>query len=95
MEAGQQKHYKSCREIFAELSAWLDAELPEDACREIEEHIACCAPCVEFVESLRKTVEICRRYEPGAMPAPLSARAREQLFAAWQRTLKARHRAAP
>jgi anti-sigma factor RsiW len=94
MEEGKTNHYRSCREVFAELSAWLDAELPDDACREIEEHIAGCPPCVEFVESLRKTVEICRRYEPGVLPEAISSRAREQLFAAWQRTLKVRGRTA-
>ena len=37
-------------------SAYLDAELPPGDCAEIEKHIAGCPPCVEFVESLRKSV---------------------------------------
>lgn len=82
--------FQSCQEIFAELSAYLDAELPEDACQEIEEHLAGCAPCVEFVNSLRKTVEIFRRYEPGGLPDSLSRSAREQLLGAYQRMLKQR-----
>ena len=35
-----------CKEIFARLSEYLDAELPPDACADIEAHIAGCAPCV-------------------------------------------------
>ena len=84
------KHDESCQEIFAELSAYLDAELPPDACREIEEHLAGCSPCVEFVDSLRRTVELCREYKAGALPDPLSRQARQDLLAAFQRMVAAR-----
>ncbi len=79
-----------CREVFALLSEYLDLELPPETCREIETHMAGCAPCVEFAESLRKTVELCRGYEPGEMPAPLSESARHQLELAWRRAKAAR-----
>ena len=76
---------ESCKEVFALLSGYLDLELPGDACKAIEEHLEGCAPCVEFVESLRKTVELCRNYQPSAMPAPLTAEARRKLEGAWKR----------
>ncbi len=79
-----------CREIFSLLSDYLNLELPPEACREIEGHIAGCAPCVEFAESLRKTVELCRRYEPAELPAPLGQEARERLLDAWQKMLASR-----
>ena len=41
-----------CQEVFALLSDYLNLELPPDACQSIEEHLAGCAPCIEFVESL-------------------------------------------
>jgi len=74
-----------CREIFALLSQYLDLELPPEACREIEQHMAGCAPCVEFGESLRKTVELCRGYQPGVMPEPISEAARGELESAWRK----------
>jgi len=79
-----------CREIFALLSQYLDLELPPEACRDIEQHMAGCPPCVEFAESLRKTVEICRGYKPGVMPEPLSRGAREELERAWRKARAAR-----
>ena len=79
-----------CREIFALLSQYLDLELPPDACREIEQHMAGCAPCVEFAESLRKTVELCRGYKPGVMPEPISESARDELAQAWRKARAAR-----
>ncbi len=79
-----------CKEIFALLSDYLNLELPAEACQEIETHLSGCAPCVEFVESLRKTIELCRRYRPAELPAPLGQSAREELLAAYHKMLAAR-----
>jgi anti-sigma factor RsiW len=81
---------ENCKEVFAMLSEYLDLELPREACSEIEKHLAGCAPCTEFVESLRKTVALCRNYRPGAIPAPLTVAARTELETAWRRMLKRR-----
>ena len=79
-----------CKEIFSLLSDYLNLELPPDACQEIETHLAGCPPCIEFAESLRKTVELCRRYRPTELPEPIGQKAREQLLDAYQKMLRAR-----
>ncbi len=86
------KHNESCKEVFALLSQYLDLELPPESCHEIEAHLSGCTPCVEFVESLRKTVALCRSFEPSEMPAPLGAEARSELLGAYQKMLAARRR---
>jgi anti-sigma factor RsiW len=73
-----------CREIFALLSDYLDMELPPEACAAMETHIAGCSPCIEFAESLRKTIELCKGYEPAALPEELSGPAKERLRSAWE-----------
>jgi len=83
-------HTEKCKEVFALLSDYLNLELPPDACAEIEAHLAGCAPCIEFAESLRKTVELCRRYRPAELPEPLGTQAREQLVDTYQKMLAAR-----
>lgn len=88
--ANMEHNPESCKEIFELLSQYLDLELPPEACREIEGHLAGCPPCVEFAESLRRTVELCHEYEAGVMPDPLSESARSQLQSAWDRMLAAR-----
>lgn len=90
--ANMQPHERSarCRDVFSLLSEYLNLELPPEACQEIEAHIAGCAPCVEFTESLRKTVELCRRYRPAELPQPLGKNAREELLHAYQKMLAAR-----
>ena len=81
-----------CKEIFSLLSQYLDLELPPDACQEIETHLSGCAPCIEFAESLRKTVDLCKRYRPDEIPAPLSEETRHKLMGAYRRMLAAREK---
>lgn len=79
-----------CKEVFSLLSEYLNLELPTGACQEIEQHLAGCPPCVEFAESLRKTIELCRGYRPTELPEPLGIQAREQLINAYQKMLSSR-----
>jgi anti-sigma factor RsiW len=88
MESHQRS--EKCKEVFSLLSEYLNLELPADACQEIETHLADCPPCVEFAESLRKTVELCRRYRPARLPEPLGKNARKYLLDAYQKMLSAR-----
>jgi len=85
-----QEPTQQCREIFALLSDYLNLELPPDACKSIETHLAGCPPCIEFVESLKKTIEICRKFQPAELPAPLVEEAREELLEAYRKMLTAR-----
>ena len=86
----EHRHSRECKEIFALLSEYLDLELPPDACRAIEEHIKDCPPCIEFAESLKKTIALCREHSPGEVPSPLSQESRSELEAAYRKMLEAR-----
>lgn len=88
-------HNERCKEVFALLSDYLNLELPPDACHEIEAHIAGCPPCIEFAESLRKTVDLCRRFRPTQLPEPIGVEARAQLLEAYGRMLAARTTSQP
>jgi RNA polymerase sigma-70 factor (ECF subfamily) len=79
-----------CKEIFAALSDYLSMELPPDACADLEAHLQGCPPCIEFVESLRKSIELCRTHTPEPLPDPLREEARQQLRRACDEMLAAR-----
>ena len=83
-----QDRTEKCKQVFSLLSEYLNLELPPDACQEIETHLAGCPPCIEFAESLRKTVELCRRYQPAEVPQPLQETAKQQLLSAYQSMLQ-------
>ena len=78
---------EKCKEVFSLLSEYLNLELPADACQEIKTHLAGCPPCIEFAESLRKTIELCRDYRLTELPEPIGEEAREQLLEAYHRML--------
>jgi len=87
-----QEPSERCKEIFAILSEYLNMELPPDSFRQLESHLEGCPPCIDFLESLRKSIDLCREYTPTELPKPLSEDARRQLQAAYNRMLLARER---
>lgn len=74
-----------CRELFARLSAYLDGELAAEERRQIEEHLCDCPPCVEFIESLRRTVDLCHGFEPEGDPPPVKPELKQKLLEAFQK----------
>ncbi len=62
-----------CRELFARLSEYVDDELSEELCTEIQRHLADCAPCVNFAHTLRTTAELCRRLPSRPIPPEVAA----------------------
>lgn len=77
-----------CREIFAKLSEYLDRELPDDLCQKIAAHIDECPPCVEFVASLRKSVDLCRRLRADAPSRPLSDEIMDRLLDSYRSSIE-------
>jgi len=84
------QHDENCKKMFALLSEYLDLELPAGTCKEMEAHIAGCGPCAAFTESLRKTIELCRSYQPQEVPDPIARDARQNLLEAYQKVLAGR-----
>jgi anti-sigma factor RsiW len=80
---------RRCKQIFAMLSGYLDGELSTKNCRQLKRHLKGCVPCIAYLESLKATVEACRRYQAPRAPAP-SKRVRAALLAAAQRVREKR-----
>ena len=81
------EHTTDCKEIFTQLSEYLDLELSPDACEKIAAHLAGCPPCIEFAESLRHTIELCRQYRPADLPKPIEKQARDHLLEVYRKAL--------
>ena len=75
---------RRCKEMFAELSNYLDDELDESLCEELEKHMDSCEPCKAFLLSLEKSIEQCRT-APNESPDPrVAARLRRELVTEYQ-----------
>ncbi len=61
-----------CKALFAELSNYVDDELDESLCAELEKHLDGCGPCQAFLASLEKSIEQCRT-TPDEPPDPRAA----------------------
>jgi RNA polymerase sigma-70 factor (ECF subfamily) len=55
----------TCPDVVASLSRHLEGEIDQDACAEMERHVADCPRCDAACQSLRQTLRLC-----GATPAP-------------------------
>ena len=49
-----------CRELFANLSEYMDGRIEAPACDQMREHIEACPACVAFLRELRCAIDRCR-----------------------------------
>jgi RNA polymerase sigma-70 factor (ECF subfamily) len=71
-----------CPELAHELVAYLDAEIDQATCAQVEAHLARCPRCAGACEALRHTVSLCRSIPGGEVPAPVRAAVRRALRSA-------------
>ncbi len=84
MHISAQPRQRRCKEMFAELSNYLDDELDASLCEELEKHMDGCEPCKAFLSSLEKSIQQCRM-APNESPDPrVAARFRRELMAEYQ-----------
>jgi anti-sigma factor RsiW len=66
----EDKHDPShCIEMFEKLSEYIDGELDQDTCKELERHAENCIPCKICLMTLKRTVKLCKGVE-GEVPIP-------------------------
>ena len=76
-----------CKAMFAELSNYLDEQLDDSLCEELERHLGGCEPCKAFLSSLEATIEQCRK-SPAENPSGKTAvRLRKQLMKKYARAV--------
>ena len=80
----EQNRPARCKAMFAELSDYLDEQLDDSLCEELERHINGCEPCQAFVATLEATIEQCRNSVAECPPAN-ATRLREELIQQYQR----------
>ncbi len=79
-----QPRQRSCKEMFAELSNYLDEELDDSLCVEFEKHLAGCEPCEAFLASLRNSIHQCQAASNESPDPRVAARLRRELITEYQ-----------
>lgn len=70
-----------CKALFAELSNYLDEQLDDSLCHELEQHLEGCSPCKAFLASLQATIDQCRRSPAECPNSEQAAAVRKHLLA--------------
>ena len=79
-----------CKAMFAELSNYLDEQLDDSLCEELEKHLDDCGPCQAFLASLQSTIESCHRL-PAAVPDRVkAAKLRREVMSRYERAMAKR-----
>jgi RNA polymerase sigma-70 factor (ECF subfamily) len=74
-----------CKAMFAELSNYLDEQLDDSLCDELERHLSGCEPCQAFLASLKTTIEQCRRSPAECPPRKRAVDLRMKVLADYER----------
>jgi len=83
---------RRCKEMFAELSNYLDDELDASLCEELEKHMRGCEPCKAFLVSLDRAIQQCRTAANESPDPQITAGLRRALLSEYQSALsKASH----
>jgi len=69
-----------CKAMFAELSDYLDEQLDDSMCEELEKHLDGCEPCKTFVASLEAAIEEIRKSAVEHPAQKVAERLRKQLM---------------
>lgn len=68
-------HHKQCRDLLGSLSDYVNGDLEDALCKEIESHMEGCENCRIVVNTLAKTIELYREAAPSdALPKDVKQR---------------------
>jgi len=76
-----------CRKMFAGLSDYLEGELDDFSCAEIETHMNRCEPCKQFLQSLEQSIQRCRELPAQCPDQRRATEMRKQLLSTYSRAL--------
>ena len=69
--------HEECRQLLGSLSDYIDGDLEQVLCDEIEQHMGECENCRIVIDTLRKTIEL---YQITASPPIVPEDVRRRLF---------------
>jgi anti-sigma factor RsiW len=69
----------NCKDVWREISNYIDDDVPADLRAELEDHLANCRHCAALVDSTRNILVLIADERVFSLPAGFSARLQERL----------------
>ena len=79
---------KKCNPNIQNICDYIDGELEESLCKEIDEHLKECRNCRIMVDTLRQTVVLCREGKQERLPAEIENKLNDALRRKWEKKFK-------
>ena len=76
---------RSCRDYISDLNTYIDGEVDSELCAEIEKHLGQCKNCRIMVDTMKKTVVLCREGKIEPLPSSLEDRLSRMLKDRWEK----------
>ena len=76
---------KKCHDYIDNLNDFLDGELDEALCQDIQKHIGECKNCRIMVDSMKMTVTLCREGKEEQLPPALENKLNNLLKQKWDK----------
>lgn len=70
---------EKCIKYFKKMSEYLDGTLEKGLCDEIEKHLLECPDCMNCLESIQKTIKLCKEGSEENIPKDLHERLKSKL----------------
>jgi RNA polymerase sigma-70 factor (ECF subfamily) len=86
--ANEQSRPARCKAMFAELSNYLDEQLDDSLCEELEKHLEGCDPCQAFLAGLEATIRECRRMPSHVPDRAKAVKLRKEVMGRYERALR-------
>lgn len=77
----------NCKSMFAELSNYLDEQLDDSMCAELEKHMDGCEPCKAFLSSLENTILALRQSATDSPDPQKTRKLREHILASYKNAI--------
>ena len=76
---------RNCRDYISDLNTYIDGEIDPELCAEIEKHLGQCQNCRIMVDTMRKTVILCREGKAEPLPSLLEEKLSRMLKERWEK----------
>ena len=74
-----------CSKYIQNIADYIDGEIDQTLCAELEKHLEGCENCRIMVDTLKQTVVLCREGKKESLPPEIESRLNDAIRARWEK----------